>query len=159
MKSTIYTIKSNGNVSELTDFEKSVYSCIAEKEYKIGDSISEKSLKKDFAKWNDENMTVPLSTVLTEKNMVRIARHHAYLVKSNSIECDFIFKVRENKAHGNFSLDVLSADTLNSEFREKELTQREKKTVDATQFIINYMNKHSEELSFDDIQKAIDLLK
>ena len=159
MKSTIYTVKSNGNVSELTDFEKSVYACIAEKKFSIGDSISEKSLKKDFAKWNDENMTVPLSTVLTERNMVRIARHHAFLVKSGSVDCGFIFKVRENKAHGNYSVDVLSADTLNSEFREKELAKREKKAVDPTEFIINYINKHSEELALADIQKAIDLLK
>lgn len=159
MKGTIYTVKSNGNVAELSEFEKSVYACIAEKEYKIGDSISEKSLKKDFAKWNDENMTVSLSTVLTERNMTRIARYHAFLVKSGSIKCGFIFKVRENKAHGNFSLDVLSADTLNSEFREKELTQREKKTVEPTEFIINYINKHADNISLDDIQKAIDLLK
>ena len=163
MKSTIYGVKGNGGISKLNKLEVSIYEFFTSKEFlsvvQVGDSYSEKKLKTQFAKWNNEKMTVSLNSLVNEKNCKTVCKFFASQVKEGLIKSSVIPVLHENKAHGNFSIDFVDSSMLGNEYTDKELKPVERKVVNATEFIINYMNKHKEEIQLEEIQSAIDLLK
>lgn len=163
MKNTIYTVKAGNGISKLNKLEISVYEFFTNTEFlsvvQVGDSYSEKKLKTQFAKWNNDKMTVSLNSLVNEKNCKTVCKFFASQVKDGMLKSSVIPVLHENKAHGNFSIDFVDSSTLEKEYTDKELKPIEKKTVDPTEFIITYMNKHREEIHIEDIQNAIDLLK
>lgn len=163
MKNKIYTVKANNGISKLNKLEISIYEFFTSKEFlsvvNVGDSYSEKKLKIQFSKWNDEKMTVALNSLVTEKHCKTVCKFFASQVHEGLLKTTVIPVLHENKAHGNFSIDFVDATTIGNEYSDKELKPIEKKSVDATKFIIDYMNKHKDELKLQDIQNAIDMLK
>ena len=163
MKNTIYSVKASNGISNLNKLEVSIYEFFTSDAFlsvvKVGDSYSEKKLKGQFSKWNDEKMTVALNSLVNEKHCKSVCKFFASQVKEGLLNSSVIPVLHENKAHGNFSIDFVDSSMLASEYTDKELTTVEKKKVDATEFIVNYINKHKDELNLNDIQNALDLLK
>lgn len=147
MKNTIYTVKNGNGIAKLSKFEKSIYDFLTSGiEWEVGTSLSEKELKKQFAKWNDEKMTVSASSLVNESMCKKIAKYHAFKVQSGELSSKVIFQVRVNKAHGNFSLDILDACNLFDEYSEKELKEKAITKINPLEFISKYIEKHSSEI-------------
>lgn len=157
MKSTIYSVKGSNGIGNLSTVEKSIYEFMTSTEFlsvvKIGDSLSEKKLKNQFSKWNDEKMTVNVNSLISEKHCRNVSKFFCSNVKNGILASSVIPVVSENRAHGTFSIDFKSVETLKSEYTEKELSERKKteakKPVD---FILSYLKKHSKEIGDEDIE-------
>ena len=149
MTNSIYTVK-NLKVGKLSKFEKTIYDILTARNSEIGDSISEKKLKSEFAKWNSEKMTVNVNTLINEKIAKKICLFFAMEVKNGTKKSPFIYQVRVNKAHGNFSLDVISSSVLNEEFTDKELSVKESIPIDVFEFLQKYINKNAEAITASD---------
>ena len=163
MTNSIYSVKAANGISKLNKLEVSIYEFFTSREFlstvKVGDSYSEKKLKNQFAKWNDEKMIVTLNSLVNEKNCKTVCRYFALQVKDGFLDSLVIPVLHENKEHGNFSIDFVSSNALLNEYTENELTLKDVKKVNPTDFIINYLNKHQEEIDLKEIQQAINLLK
>lgn len=147
MKNTIYTVKNGNGIGKLSKFEQSIYDFLTSGiEWEVGTSLSEKELKKQFAKWNDEKMTVSASSLVNESMCKKIAKYHAFKVQSGELTSKVIFQVRVNKAHGNFSLDILDACNLFDEYSDKELKAKTITPVNPLEFISKYIEKHSSDI-------------
>ncbi len=173
MKSTIYTVK-GGSISKLNKLENAIYTFFTSKEFndvvKVGDSYSEKKLKVQFSKWNDKKMTVNLNSLVTEKNCRKVCLAIASDIKSGSLTgFSVIPTLHENKAHGNFSIDFVSVDTLENEYTNNELTEKKTAEKDALTFIMEFLSKEKtqEKIILDDsrndkieaIKSILDTLK
>lgn len=168
-KTTIYTVKSSGSLGSLNTLENSLFEFITSKEFlstvKVGDTLSEKQLKKQFAKWNNEKMTVNCSSLLNEKNCRNVCKYFASSIQSGSISSSVIGKVTVNQAHGNFAIDFVSSDTLNDEFTSKELEKKTSKVKTPLEFVMDYLSKEknqnaiaSDDTRADKINAIIDIL-
>lgn len=111
------------------------------KAVKIGDSLSEKKVKGQFAKWNKDKMTVNVNTLLAEKNVLKIAKVVATAIKEGSYTVDCIPVVHINKAHGNYSIDFVNVSEYDAYYSEKKATEKAKKTV--FEFLESYLKKDS----------------
>lgn len=144
-KQTIFTVKSSGTLGTLNTLENSLFEFITSKEFlstvKVGDTLSEKQLKKQFAKWNTEKNTVNCSTLLNEKNCRNVVKVFASMVKSGTLTSSVIAKVTINQLHGNYAIDFVSSDTLNDEFTTKELEKKTPKTKTPLEFVMDYLSK------------------
>ena len=154
---TIYTVKAGNGFGKLSTLEKSIYDFLTSKEFEEGFSISEKQLKKDFAKWNEEKRTV--SSIPNENNIKKVCKAIAHDVKEKTLSFSTVPNCRLNKQHGNYSVDFISASKLLEEFTEKEIKLIEKPAVNATEYLIGYMTKHKEDIDFSAVQIALDGLK
>lgn len=146
-KTTIYTVKSSGSLGTLNTLENGLLEFISSDEFlstvKVGDTLSEKQLKKQFAKWNNEKMTVNCSTILNEKNCRNVCKEFASRVQSGIISSCVIGKVTINQLHGNYAIDFVSSDTLNDEFTSKELTKKTVAKKTPLEFIFDYLSKEN----------------
>lgn len=157
MKNTVYSVKGSNGIGKLNKTEVAIYEFMTSTEFlavvQIGDSLSEKKLKNQFAKWNDEKMTVNVNSIVTEKTCRNVSKFFVANVKNGTLASSVIPVVSENRAHGTFSIDFKSVETLSNEYTDKELTEKKSKaSKSAVEFILNYLNKHSEELSDEDIE-------
>ena len=153
MKNTIYTVK-GGKTAKLSKLENSVYEFFTSDEFldvvKVGDSYSEKKLKNQFASWNDENLTVAVSTLLNEKNVRRVCLAIASDIKNGLLTgLSVVPTIHVNKADGTFSVDFVDVENLDAEYSAKELTPTERPSVDPTEFVINYITKHADSIDMD----------
>ena len=150
--SKIYSVK-GGNFGKLNNLENKVFEFMTSDEFlkvvKVGDSLSEKQLKKQFASWNKDRMTVNVATLINERNCRKIALMFVYGVKTGQIESKVIPVVSSNETHGNFAIDFKSIETIDSEYTEKELTIKGKKEKTVFEFLESYLSKESVQIAID----------
>lgn len=150
---SIYTVKNGGSLPKLTKLEQSILEFFQDNAFqsalKVGDTISEKMLKNKFSKYNDEKMTVNGKTLITALMAKRVTTVYASDVQNGDFKSDFIFQVFENKAHGNYSVNVLAVAELNNEYTEKELSVKEKTQKSLIEFLSNYVEKNGDGIKLE----------
>ncbi|MBO7605054.1 MAG: hypothetical protein J6S61_01120 [Elusimicrobiaceae bacterium] len=150
MKSTINYKVMGRSVKESKKIE-SLKKFIAENFNTKGKSLGIPSFIKAFGKFNDEKETLQVSSVASVKDIQTACRLVAMEIKDAS---DIIPCVISKNG-------VITIETKNSsdfEIFYPAIKETTKKEISATEFVINYINKHKEEISITEIKNALSLL-
>lgn len=143
----------------LKGLEEKLYEFLTAKEFlqtvKVGDSYSEKKLKKQFIVLNDKKKSVDVSTIVNVKNAREVCKFIVNQFIDKKLELSCIPTVNYNDEHHNFSIDFVSADGIDKIYSKKELTVKDKINVNPTEFIIKYIKKNEEIIDFEFLKSFI----
>lgn len=146
---TIYSVKADGKATvydNLTSYEKKLFDFITSESTAVGRSIGAKKFIQMFSEWDSDKMTVKASTLASASTLKKVCKAIAHCVSNGEIIINALPTVRANKQHGTYSVDFVSIDNIKTEYKCSELKVREKKEVNAFDFITAYIQKHSAEL-------------
>lgn len=128
--------KANKLEQKLIDF---IFSDAFLNTVKVGDSLSEKKMRIQFTAWNKEKLTVNVNTIINAKNLLKVAKLLAKDIHDGLVTVDCIPVVHINKAHGNCSIDFVSASEYENYYTEKETKPKAKK--DVFEYLTDYLSK------------------
>lgn len=118
-----------------------------------GKRLGLNSFVKEFGKFNDKKATLQAVSVPSLKEIQVATRLVAKEIKEKGGALIPVVFCENNVT------TIQVRNVCEFAMYYSEIKASEKKLVDATTFIINYMNKHVEELDFNAIQTALDGMK
>lgn len=151
LKGVEYTVigkglKVNKRIESLIEF-------ISKEFNEKGKRLGLNNFVKQFGKFNNEKMTLQSTSVVSVKDIQTASRLVASENVKNGLESiPVVISL-------NGVVTVETKDAKEFETFYPSIKEVEKKTVDPTDFIIKYLNKHSEEVDFEAISTAIEELK
>lgn len=139
-------VKANKRIESLVEY-------IANEFNVKGKRLGLNNFVKQFGKFNNEKNTLQSSSVVSVKDIQIASR----LVASLNVESGLEIIPVVISLNGVVTIKTKNAKDF--EIYYPSIKEVEKKEVDPTEFIIKYLNKHSEEVDFEAISTAIEELK